>query len=301
MSDARALLKAKRAEARISHPYASYTSSDQLRCSICSVPIKHASAWEGHLGSKAHRTAVAAARARAQAQAQQQQQQQELEDAAANASLEDRDRASPGMGAGKRKASVSEQEGVDLEAKKRRTAASSGAGGFPADFFSDASRSIPQPDEDEEEERDAMAVDDVTSKPAPQGKTAVDEEYERFQRELLSMQSAAEPVAQKHEAFARATVAGEEELFTEQQKSGFEGGVVPDEGDEQAKGEEETEQQKRERREREDRELIMDRLLEEEQIQEEADMRVASMKARVEALKKKREARKAGKAQGKTT
>ena len=36
--DARSLLRAKKADVRINHPYATYTASGQLRCSICAVP-----------------------------------------------------------------------------------------------------------------------------------------------------------------------------------------------------------------------------------------------------------------------
>ncbi len=59
MADVRALLKAKRQEVRITHPYAAYGANGALRCSACGAGIKFASAWEGHLGSKAHRVAVA--------------------------------------------------------------------------------------------------------------------------------------------------------------------------------------------------------------------------------------------------
>jgi zinc finger protein 830 len=298
MSDARALLRAKRQaeESRISHPYASYTSSKQLKCNVCDVIVKHASAWEGHLGSKGHRTVLAQLRKQHE---QQQQRQRELEAAAAAASLEDRvveDEGGQGKGVpGKRKASVS---GEDLEAKKRRTGseAQGSSGGFPTDFFSDPNRQIPvSNDDDEGEEGDTMAVDSGSAQqPVAEAKTAVDEEYERFQRELMSMQEKAPAVA-KHEAFARATVVAEEELFTEQQKSGFD---LSGDGQEE-KVEEETDEQKRERKAQEERELIMDRLLEEERLQEDCDLRVASMKARVEALKKKREMRKAAK-QGKS-
>ena len=64
MADVRALLKAKRQEARITHPYAAYSSSGQLRCAVCGTAVKQASMWAGHLGSKAHRVNVAAAKAR---------------------------------------------------------------------------------------------------------------------------------------------------------------------------------------------------------------------------------------------
>ncbi|TEB34463.1 hypothetical protein FA13DRAFT_1753531 [Coprinellus micaceus] len=283
MSDARALLRAKRQaeETRISHPYASYTSSKQLKCNVCDVIIKHASAWEGHLGSKGHRTVLAQLRKQHE---QQQQRQRELEAAAAAASLEDR--------------VVEDEGGQGKGAKKRRTGseAQGSSGGFPTDFFSDPNRQIPvSNDDDEGEEGDTMAVDSGSAQqPVAEAKTAVDEEYERFQRELMSMQEKAPAVA-KHEAFARATVVAEEELFTEQQKSGFD---LSGDGQEE-KVEEETDEQKRERKAQEERELIMDRLLEEERLQEDCDLRVASMKARVEALKKKREMRKAAK-QGKS-
>src|SRR5215470_5798363 len=56
MSDVRTLLKAKRDEIRITHPLASYTNGGQLKCVACGTTVKHTSAWEGHLGSKAHRT-----------------------------------------------------------------------------------------------------------------------------------------------------------------------------------------------------------------------------------------------------
>ena len=75
MADVRALLKAKRQEARITHPYASYTASGQLRCIACGTPVKQASMWEGHIGSKAHRTAVMKMKAREEAEALQTQAQ----------------------------------------------------------------------------------------------------------------------------------------------------------------------------------------------------------------------------------
>jgi zinc finger protein 830 len=38
--DAKSLLRAKKASARIEHPYASYNAAGVLRCSICAVPGK---------------------------------------------------------------------------------------------------------------------------------------------------------------------------------------------------------------------------------------------------------------------
>ena len=39
--DARSLLRAKKAEARIEHPYAAYNAAGQLRCSVCAAPGEH--------------------------------------------------------------------------------------------------------------------------------------------------------------------------------------------------------------------------------------------------------------------
>ncbi|OQN98388.1 hypothetical protein B0A48_15656 [Cryoendolithus antarcticus] len=52
--DARALLRAARKERRITHPHASYTSSGNLLCNLCEVPVKSEAAWGGHLHSTGH-------------------------------------------------------------------------------------------------------------------------------------------------------------------------------------------------------------------------------------------------------
>lgn len=72
--DAKSLLRAKKAEARINHPYAAYNASGVLRCSICAVPgtpicclcksstlslIPSVKQWDAHLLTKQHRTSVA--------------------------------------------------------------------------------------------------------------------------------------------------------------------------------------------------------------------------------------------------
>jgi zinc finger protein 830 len=58
--------------------------------------------------------------------------------------------------------------------------------------------------------------------------------------------------------------------------------------------EDETEIDKSRKRLQEERELIMDRLLDEERAQEDADAKVSALKARLQAIKLKRAARKAG-------
>jgi zinc finger protein 830 len=57
--------------------------------------------------------------------------------------------------------------------------------------------------------------------------------------------------------------------------------------------EELTEEEKRRWRAQEEAELVMDRLMNEERAQEEADARVSVMKARLEAMRRQREAKRA--------
>ncbi|KAI0164037.1 hypothetical protein GGR57DRAFT_452119 [Xylariaceae sp. FL1272] len=55
MADARALLRAHRAENRIKHPHAAYSDAGKLLCKLCHDPIKTESLWESHLRSQGHR------------------------------------------------------------------------------------------------------------------------------------------------------------------------------------------------------------------------------------------------------
>ncbi|KAE9403650.1 hypothetical protein BT96DRAFT_917410 [Gymnopus androsaceus JB14] len=150
--------------------------------------------------------------------------------------------------------------------------------GFPADFFSDPSRIVPivgNGSDDEEEEKQQPAA-------APVASTPLDLEWERFQREVVNAPDANET---KKEAYENATVFAEPVLASEIP----EGFPAP---------ETQSDRRSRSKRQKEldDRELIMDRLLEEERAQEEADMKVVSMKNRLDLLRQKREAAKAAKA-----
>src|SRR5882724_9011632 len=143
MADVRALLKAKREEKRISHPFAAYNQSGQLRCTACASVVKHPSAWNGHLGSKSHRTNAARVK---------EERLRETEEA-------ERRR-------GKRKANEEEEKALqtDEPSKKRRVHEEEGQQlgaapphdpifDFPADFFSD-SRPLPIQEGDSDDEGD---------------------------------------------------------------------------------------------------------------------------------------------------
>ncbi|KAI1472648.1 uncharacterized protein F4812DRAFT_454463 [Daldinia caldariorum] len=55
MADARALLRAHRAENRIKHPHAAYSDAGKLLCKLCHEPVKTEALWESHVRSPNHR------------------------------------------------------------------------------------------------------------------------------------------------------------------------------------------------------------------------------------------------------
>lgn len=167
MADARALLKARRQEARVSHPYANYTASGQLRCIVCGISVKQASMWEGHVGSKAHRVNVIKMREEEARKRTQEEEEGAESDVEEEVDAQDSLQRSPPTG--KRKA----REAVDEKSKRRRIgeekqepqkpAGSSDTrttpGGFPADFFSDPSRApISAGADDDEEQEEQLLV-----------------------------------------------------------------------------------------------------------------------------------------------
>ncbi|KAG9121797.1 hypothetical protein FRC07_002099 [Ceratobasidium sp. 392] len=267
MSDARSLLrraKAAESEKRIDHPLALYNSSGQLRCAACGTAIKP-HAWDGHVGSKAHRTQAARLRAE-----------------------EEKERA--------RKRKATEEVEVmqveeDAEGKRRRVdgpepapaapaPAQASTGGFPADFFSDPSRA-PLAIGDDDDEDDA---DEPVPPPSAANPLSLDDEFAAFAKAVL------QPALKSNNAdvYEQATTMAEPELFNNA-ADGFPASVTGAEGqDAQEETEEETEAQKRQRLAQEERELIMDRLRDEELAQEEADDRVTRLKARLEAVRLER-------------
>ncbi|KAG8739764.1 hypothetical protein FRC10_005189 [Ceratobasidium sp. 414] len=264
MSDARSLLrraKAAESEKRIDHPLALYNSSGQLRCAACGTAIKP-HAWEGHVGSKAHRTQAARLRAE-----------------------EEKERA--------RKRKVAEEVEVmeveeDAEGKRRRVdepepvaaPPQQAAGGFPADFFSDPSRAPPVVGAEDDDADESMPP------PSAANPSSLDDEFAAFAKAVL------QPTlkATSADVYEQATMVAEPELFNNA-ADGFPAsvtGAAVDGDGAQEEPEEETEAQKRRRLEQEERELIMDRLRDEELAQEEADDRVTRLKARLEAVRLER-------------
>ncbi|KAK0495319.1 hypothetical protein EDD18DRAFT_1106538 [Armillaria luteobubalina] len=244
MTDVRALLKAKRQEARISHPLASYSSSGQLRCSACGTIVKYSSAWEGHLGSKSHRTTVARLK-----EEERKKEEQRLKEE------EEKNRIS----LGKRKSADDEDMDVADEPAAKKAKSSNASPGFPADFFSDPSLA-PAP---------TATVHQVST-----------EEWERFQRDVIN-------APEYQDTYENATVFAEPVMVSETPEGFPTQEIEAVVADPTPLDEEE----RRKQREQDERELIMDRLLDEEQAQEEADMKVTVMQSRLDALKKQRAAR----------
>ena len=270
MADVRALLKAKRQEARIKHPLASYNHNGQVRCIACATIVKHASAWEGHLGSKVHRTNVA--------------QLKEMEGIREAQKISGEYGEEEQTTRGKRRA---EEEPDSMETKRRRGEDShlESSSGFPADFFSNPSHlPLPPASDDSEDEGDNSKPESKPASFPPVGSSVLDLEWEQFQRDVLN-------APDHHDTYERATIFAEPELasetpegFPSQQIDDIPAVDLPNKINEGEAAR---------HKEQDERELIMDRLLDEERAQEEADMKVSVMKSRLDALKKRRAARKA--------
>lgn len=124
MADVRSLLRNERTSRRINHPQASYSSSGTLTCTVCRIPIKSESLWEGHLRSSGHVT----------------RSRQNNGDGSSTTASESR----------KRKASEVDDEGDH----SKRPKASKPASGLPQDFF-DESAALEAPHLPGEPERQA--------------------------------------------------------------------------------------------------------------------------------------------------
>lgn len=283
MADVRALLKAKRQEIRVNHPFASYSTSGQLRCVACGTIVKEGSSWNGHIGSKAHRLNAARLREEEQRRQEQERQAELQRQKRTAAEVEDAEE----LDAKRRRTSEPEddEEGDDEGEDEggRASPAARPTTGFPADFFSDRARAPPPPSSD-----DGSGGEDAPAAPvaAPAEASAIDQEWARFQAAVVN-------APDTHETYERATVMAEPVLAAETPE-----GFPPAEAQADAAGETRDvvdEGARRRRRELDERELIMDRLMEEEQAQEEADAKVSALKARLEALKRQRQAARAAK------
>jgi len=310
MADVRALLKAKRQEARINHPHAAYGANGALRCTACGVAVKFASAWEGHLGSKSHRVAVANLKAKAEQSARATTttlSKRKAEEGPQDDDDDDEMRVEV-VGSGRKKEveqlrsgkrQRTEEREVEVEGQAQAQALASRA--FPANFFSDPSRAPPR-DGEREEDEEMMDQDQETTTSTAAPKSQFDMEWDAFEREMqqpppvvlegADAAGAEATVVDPLVVHARATIAAEPELV-----SGLVGLPAGTQGaaDEAAgrKAVAMSEEEGRKRKEMDERELIMDRFVEEERAQEDAYGRVALLRDKVQMLKQKRQLAKA--------
>lgn len=205
---------------------------------------------------------------------------------------------------GKRRAVDNEEEHVTEQErpKKRKLSLETSpqasiiqsAGTFPSDFFSNPLKAPLVPsvgeDTDEEVEEAAGKVEEVSPIPVIQNQpapSAIDAEWEKFQQTVL------DDTDGRDTAYERATIFVEPVLAVDVPE-----GFPPREVDDGQAEEEHapaTEEELRRKKEQDERELIMDRLMEEEMAQEEADAKVFLLKQRLARLRKNREQAKAGK------
>ena len=249
MADVRALLKAKRQQARINHPYAAYggANGSALRCTACGVAVKAASAWEGHLVSKSHRGAVAKLKAREEESARHVLSKRKAEepdgDGGGDGGDDDDDDGQMQVEVeGGTEVEVS-RKGKRQRTEEREVPVQAGRAhghpsrDFPTDFFSDPSRAAPprddgedgedEMDQDRDQERERGETSTTRTKTDKAPKSQFDMEWEAFERD---MQSVSHPRQQRPRAvlgadggaeatgddpqvaYARATIAAEPEL-----------------------------------------------------------------------------------------
>ncbi|EIW71422.1 hypothetical protein TREMEDRAFT_22984, partial [Tremella mesenterica DSM 1558] len=263
--DARSLLRAKKAEARIDHPYASYSSAGQLRCSICAIPVKQ---WEAHLVTKQHRQSV-----------------QREREAQAKAAAKKRPSEETSLSESAKRARF-EQPQVDEEDEEEE-----GPSGLPEGFFSSTNKPSV------ELEPSINGVEEVgINLTLP--KATGDAELDDFLASLSEPQPEIEPsnLIENGEGSTkrkpvRASYKETEDAQVSYQAAPVLIGRAEGEEPEEEEEPEESEAEKRARIAQEEREEIMGRLEEEERAQEDADARVIHLKQRMEMLKKRREAK----------
>ncbi|KAL1412566.1 hypothetical protein Q8F55_000313 [Vanrija albida] len=261
--DAKSLLRARKATARVEHPHAAYTAAGQLRCAICAVPVNQ---WDAHLLTKQHRQSAAREKAQA-AKAAKRRGGGERDESAKRARVEN----------------GSEDEGGDDD---------DAGPSLPAGFFSAGNK----PSVDDEEAAPEAAPAPAPAVPEPTG----DAELDDFLASLNDDDEAPAPAAPAPAPAAPTRRKGLAYKKTEDAPGVASYAAAPvllaangDAAEAEPEEPEESEAERRARVEREEREEIVARLEDEQRAQEDADSRVVALKARMEALKKRRAGKKA--------
>lgn len=268
MADLRRLMKERTQSKRISHPNAKYTSSGQLLCSLCSVPVKSEVLWPSHLTSKIHRNNVRIAKEAEEAQSLQ-------AGAGSESSHRGHKRAPDGLEIdddpqddereGRPSGEESRAAGRVGDVKRQKLSQDDGAlstdagpadSSLPPGFFDDATQ---QPEAAKPTSSDGRQINAKEV-----GQEDEDEEWAAFEA-VLARPDEAVPEASTSSAIpafsASATITGQEVMYDGQDGGEGEDAGAGDEEDvadeEQGGIPEETEE---ERREREEREELMERI-----------------------------------------
>lgn len=270
--DAKSLLRAKKAEARINHPYAAYNASGVLRCSICAVPgtpicslcrsstlslIPSVKQWDAHLLTKQHRTSVAREKAEREKSERAKRSRPETEVESGSSSKRPKIAQQPQLAS---REGSSEEDDVPS--------------GLPVGFFSANNRTVPEP------KTEALSSPSIAPGAATAAKTG-DAELDDFLASLADDSPAPDtsaPAAPPTAISQAQANGGAKRKTTYKQdiipgQASYEAAPVriiqtgEEEQEEQKKEPEENEAEKRERLQREEREDIMARLEEEERAQ----------------------------------
>ncbi|OCF62111.1 hypothetical protein L486_01778 [Kwoniella mangroviensis CBS 10435] len=277
--DAKSLLRAKKAESRITHPYAAYNNAGILRCSICAVPVKQ---WDAHLMTKQHRQSVAREKAEQEKALKAKTKSKRPLSQSADIDGQGQGQGQPGESSKRAKTQPTHNEEDDDEDESGRR-----VGGLPAGFFSSSNQPKPLSRSPSPEPQQSLQ---------PTGDTELDDFLSSLNDDTPS--STAPITAQSQTKQINGKRKTYKEIIPSQ--TSYEAGpvrIAPPTKDDQKDAvqeeeePEESEQERKDRLEREEREEIVRRLEEEERAQEDADSRVASLKARMEMLKKRREAK----------
>jgi zinc finger protein 830 len=219
--------------------------------------------WVGHLGSKAHRTNVLRLKEEEKRKEEEREREEtRLRDEQARGKRKADEQMTDG-GPKKQKlvGATSDDEDEDEPDSGSYAGVPGQSDAFPADFFSDPSRAPPPRSSSDDEDDEGEHSKPVASA-APDA--AVDREWEEFQKLMI----APDKQQVSHEVYQQATIIAEPVLNAVDEG-------LPSQGDATQVAPETAEEDEatlRARKEQEERELIMDRLMEEEQAQEEADM-----------------------------
>ena len=233
-------MKQKAAAKRITHPYARYSNSGQLTCTICGVPVKSEVVWPAHLTSKVHRNNVR--RERAEQERQQQQQQ------SSSAQDHQDDDVDVDIPPDRKRAANDDGEDGSTTAKRVRfsqdeeeeSTVQDSNNALPPGFFDD-------PSAEAQASQASVNAGDVDD----------DEEWAAFEATLAAPDQPEASTSALNPFAAGATISAEEVLYEEKDDAQNNANGDADAAEEEEEEPQETEEQ---RKDREEREELMERI-----------------------------------------